>query len=268
MHYAAFMNRRDSVGVCQSTIFHCYLLLLSYTLLTQGVSQLAVNVSANTRGPTVIAVKWHVLRACNQDRDLIVMYRVHYTAESSCEVQTIDTNGELSVTRVEASLTGLSPYTNYSIQIATVNEYGVVGLYSYPITIQTPEDGSYIANNFFLSLPIIIVPGVVSNVMAYTSRSQINISWTPPLRPNGVIIAYEVSYRPTDSSDPETRLNTTDLETSFTTQSDLEEGTEFIFSVRAYTRVGPGNTSSITVSIPSEESNTLPNTICSVNHKF
>ena len=65
---------------------------------------------------------------------------------------------------------------------------------------------------------------------------------------SSIIIAYEVSYRPTDSSDPETRLNTTDLETSFTTQSDLEEGTEFIFSVRAYTRVGPGNTSSITVS--------------------
>ena len=82
---------------------------------------------------------WHVLGACNQDRDLIVMYRVHYTAESSGEVQTIDKNGELSVTRVEASLTGLTPYTNYSIQIATMNEHGVVGLYSYPITIQTPE---------------------------------------------------------------------------------------------------------------------------------
>ena len=84
--------------------------------------------------------------------------------------------------------------------------------------------------------------------MAYNSLSQINNSWTPPLRPNGVIIAYEASYRPTDSFDPETRLNTTDLETSFSTQSDLEEGTEFIFSVRAYTRVGPGNTTSITVS--------------------
>ena len=83
---------------------------------------------------------------------------------------------------------------------------------------------------------------------AYLNQTMISISWTPPLRTNGVIIAYEVSYRPTDSSDPQTRLNTTDLETTFSTQSDLEEGTEFIFSVRAYTRVGPGNTSSITVS--------------------
>ena len=45
-----------------------------------------------------------------------------------------------------------------------------------------------------------------------------------------------------------TRLNTTDLATSFTTQSDLEVGTEFDFSVTAYTRVGPGNTSSVIVS--------------------
>ena len=93
-----------------------------------------------------------------------------------------------------------------------------------------------------------LVPYPVGDLSASLNGIEINISWTLPLGPNGVIIAYEVSYRPTDSSEPETRLNTTDLETSFTTQSDLEEGTEFIFSVRAYTRVGPGNTSSITVS--------------------
>ena len=77
---------------------------------------------------------------------------------------------------------------------------------------------------------------------------KVSISWTPPHTPNGVIIAYEVSYRPRDSSQTVTRLNTTDLATSFITQSDLEVGTEFIFSVTAYTRVGPGDTSSLNVS--------------------
>ena len=71
--------------------------------------------------------------------------------------------------------------------------------------------------------------------------------------PNGIIIAYEVSYMPTDSSQPITRLNTTDLNTSFTAEVDAEVGTEFIFSVRAYTRVGPGNTTSVLVlTIPRE----------------
>ena len=93
-------------------------------------------------------------------------------------------------------------------------------------------------------------------------------SWTPSLTPNGVIIAYEVSYRPTDSSDPKIRLNTTDLETSFTTQSDLEEGTEFIFSVRAYTRVGPGNTSSINVSTLGRKSKMMVCNNCAFSHTF
>ena len=71
--------------------------------------------------------------------------------------------------------------------------------------------------------------------------------------PNGIIIAYEVSYMPTDSSQPITRLNTTDLDTSFTAEFDAKVGTEFIFSVRTYTQVGPGNTTSIVVStIPRE----------------
>ena len=102
--------------------------------------------------------------------------------------------------------------------------------------IQTPEDGqNVIATVLEVTLFCnFSVPYPVGGVSA-------NVSLTN-------VIAYEVSYGPTDSTDPETRLNTTDLETSFTTQSDLEEGTEFIFSVRAYTRVGPGNTTSITVS--------------------
>ena len=92
------------------------------------------------------------------------------------------------------------------------------------------------------------VPGPVGDIRAVSSLSQITISWTGPLMPNGVLIAYEVSYRPADSSEPETRLNTTDLDTSFTSRNDLEEDTEFIFSVRAYTRAGPGETSSLSVS--------------------
>ena len=92
------------------------------------------------------------------------------------------------------------------------------------------------------------VPGSVGAIMVSPSQSQVSLSWDPPLMPNGIIIAYEVSYRPTASSEPETRVNTTALVTHFTTEDNLEEDTEFFFSVRAYTRVGPGNISSLTVS--------------------
>ena len=77
--------------------------------------------------------------------------------------------------------------------------------------------------------------------------------------PNGVIVAYEVSYRRTASSQSETRDNTTALVWA---SENLEGDTEFIFSLRAYTRVGPGNYSSLTIATlggnqPSEDRGTL-----------
>ena len=55
--------------------------------------------------------------------------------------------------------------------------------------------------------------------------------------PNGIITEYEVNYEPTDSSQPLSTMNT-GLETSFVTDSDLELGMEFNFSVRAFTAGG------------------------------
>ena len=106
-------------------------------LFIVGSSAIATMVEGEVVSPTAILVKWSIVRACSEGDGMVVKYRVHFTAESSGEVQHIDRTEELNVT----TMTGLSPYTNYSIQIATVNEHGVVGLYSYPITIQTPEDG-------------------------------------------------------------------------------------------------------------------------------
>ena len=102
--------------------------------------------------------------------------------------------------------------------------------------------------NILISTFFLSVPGPVGTIMVSPSQSQVSLSWDPPLMPNGIIIAYEVSYRPTASSEPETRVNTTALVTHFTTEDNLEEDTKFFFSVRAYTRVGPGNTSSLTIS--------------------
>ena len=65
--------------------------------------------------------------------------------------------------------------------------------------------------------------------------------------PNGMITGYEVSYGPTNSSQHPTTTST-GLNTSFTTENELELGTEFIFSVRASTRVGPGEATSVVMS--------------------
>ena len=115
--------------------------MFHFIFLNLGASVSPRNVRATVVSSTVISVQWDGLSPCTQVNGLIVEYRVQYTAESSGVVQSIDQTGEWNVTGAEASLTGLTPYTNYSIQVAAVNEQGDMGRYSDPITVQTGEDG-------------------------------------------------------------------------------------------------------------------------------
>ena len=89
-----------------------------------------MNVTAEAVSSKVISVKWDHLRGCSHVNDLSASFRVQYTADKAIIAKT-----------TEIVLTGLTPYTNYSIKVAAVNEMGDVGPYSYPVTIQTPEDG-------------------------------------------------------------------------------------------------------------------------------
>ena len=86
---------------------------------------------------TVISVKWNGLDPCKNVNGLIVLYRVQYTEVASGVVRCKDVAGEWNVTEAEISLTGLTPSTNYSIQVAAVNKEGDVGLYSDPLIRQT-----------------------------------------------------------------------------------------------------------------------------------
>ena len=108
-----------------------------------------MNIRIGELNPTSVLVQWSILRPCSDSSNgsesenvlPTATFRVQYTVVSSDEVQSEDITGEWNGIEAETTLTGLTPYTNYSIQIATVNEDGDVGPYSYPIQIQTNEDG-------------------------------------------------------------------------------------------------------------------------------
>ncbi len=85
---------------------------------------------------------------------------------------------------------------------------------------------------------IFIVPGAVSNLAAESRFTSIVLTWSPPHEPNGVIIAYEVTYRVNDTNSA--TINTTDISTTHTLELCLNTRVSGI-SVRAYTSVGPGN---------------------------
>ena len=88
---------------------------------------------------------------------------------------------------------------------------------------------------FFLPL----APGPVV-ITSSPSFFKISITWDPPVIRNGIIITYEVSYWPASAPQTITTMNTTDLDTSFTTESGLELRTVYIFTVTAFTGAGRG----------------------------
>ena len=89
-------------------------------------SKIVITVDSSTR----ISVQWNPLKTpCN---GIITSYRIWYTAQSNGRTHTTD--------QTEITLTGLTPFTNYSIQIAAVNEEGDVGVYSEAEYVMTDED--------------------------------------------------------------------------------------------------------------------------------
>ena len=97
-----------------------------------------MNVTAETVSSTSISVYWEHLRVCSHVNDLTVTFRVQYATGT---VHNMENVRELMAAKTKTLLAGLTPHTNYSITVVAVNEMGDVGPYSYPVTIQTPEDG-------------------------------------------------------------------------------------------------------------------------------
>ena len=92
-------------------------------------------------------------------------------------------------------------------------------------------------------------PGpVVITSSSSPSFFKISITWDPPEIRNGIIIAYEVSYRPASAPQTITTMNTTDLDASFTTEGRLELGTAYIFTVTAFTGAGRGESATDSIS--------------------
>ena len=68
------------------------------------------------------------------------------------------------------------------------------------------------------------------------------LSWMQPDTPNGIITQYQLQYRRSNSSTSITLLNTTNDILTYTVTG-LSSNTEYVFTVRAFTVVGHGNTS-------------------------
>ena len=83
---------------------------------------------------TSLTVQWETVPCPNQ-RGPITGYRLRYSNGTSI----VNTTGEGSRQHV---LTGLTPFTSYSVQVAAVNAGGT-GPYSTALTVETLQDSEY-----------------------------------------------------------------------------------------------------------------------------
>lgn len=79
------------------------------------------------------------------------------------------------------------------------------------------------------------------------SPSEMRLNWSPPEKPNGIIIAYEVLYQDADA------LFVKNTSTTNIVLSDLKPYTLYNISVRSYTRLGHGDQSSSFLSVRTSE---------------
>ncbi|XP_038612619.1 phosphatidylinositol phosphatase PTPRQ [Tachyglossus aculeatus] len=131
-------------------------------------------------------------------------------------------------------ITDLKKYTNYKMRVAASTNVGESSLSDEnDIFVRTPEDEPE-------SPP--------QNVeLVDITATEINLRWSPPEKPNGIIIAYEVIY-----GNPE-KLLTKNISTTSAILSDLKPYTLYNISVRSYTRLGHGNQISSLLSVRTSE---------------
>lgn len=107
----------------------------------------------------------------------------------------------------ELRLTGLRPYSRYSLVVQAYNQVGP-GPLSEALTAQTLEDGKNVVGNdegSLLTVYVLLVPTMPPDDVrcaALTSQS-LQVSWQPPLNThtNGIIQGYKLNYEPI-SADP------------------------------------------------------------------
>ncbi|KAM8861703.1 LOW QUALITY PROTEIN: phosphatidylinositol phosphatase PTPRQ [Synchiropus picturatus] len=172
--------------------------------------------------PLTATVTWSAPERAN---GVIQHYMVHYENESFSGVMKTTTN--------KATLLNLKPFTYYNVTVMAFTRYGHGNQTSDVLFLLSGED----------------VPGSPPYQLSYesVSPSEVNVTWQPPLVPNGVITHYSlVLWNSTHY------LNLTSVTNSIHI-THLRKYAEYRVMVQSHTRVGPGNYSTEPLNITTLE---------------
>ena len=124
------MVGRTSV-VCIATNTFVTIQIILTLLDPNGASQA---VTASVTGPTIVFISWKRVN-CIDRNSVITSYTVYYGPVDGTAVNvSVSGTNHLAYTAV-----GLTPSTNYSIEVAAVNSDGGFGPFSAPIFVRTPD---------------------------------------------------------------------------------------------------------------------------------
>ncbi|XP_012669614.2 phosphatidylinositol phosphatase PTPRQ [Otolemur garnettii] len=156
----------------------------------------------------------------------------HYTIYAM-ELDT-DRAFQMTTTDTRFLITGLKKYTKYKMRVAASTHVGESSLSEEnDVFVRTLEDEPESSPQ---DLEVIDI-----------TANEIRLKWSPPEKPNGVIIAYEVLYKDTDS------LFIKNSSTTSIILEDLKPYTLYNISVRSYTRYGHGDQVSSVLSVRTSE---------------
>uniref|UniRef100_A0A1X7U121 Fibronectin type-III domain-containing protein n=1 Tax=Amphimedon queenslandica TaxID=400682 RepID=A0A1X7U121_AMPQE len=204
----------DLIGVYGAEIAFFRTNYLATTLSTAPTAQVDDIIFSSVELVSM-TVSWDEV-PCNGRNGPITGYYLTYTNITSNTSYTVNiTGGDNRM----YNLTGLIPYTNYTVSIMPYN-YNMNGPARQEIQL-TAES----------------IPGVISDLRHGKLPTAINIVWNPPTIPNGIITVYEIRYRESTSTGPYNIANTTNTYYSIV---GLIPNTSYTIGVRAYTSIGPG----------------------------
>ncbi|CAD5116334.1 DgyrCDS5234 [Dimorphilus gyrociliatus] len=185
-------------------------------------SESPLDLTAEPISSTEIQLAWKAPPKRGQHGN-ILGYKVLYWIAAQKDRTVLAINVPSATLR--ASLKNLEMYTLYDIAVLAFNAAGE-GPQTPPVTQRTKQ-----------GLPG--KPGELSFIV--TSLSSLNLSWTPPEKPNGVIELYKIQYSQTGLfAYGKEVINHVDYKKTSHEAKDLEENINYIFSVQAKTKVGWG----------------------------
>eukprot|EP00731_Ephydatia_muelleri_P019051 Em0011g1091a len=162
------------------------------------------NLTEVTKTSSSVTISWGEV-PCQDQNSVIVEYRVLYGAVTSGVGGTAATSGRT------LTVNGLSPYTNYSIEVSAVNSDGAMGPYSSPLFVVTapgPVTGLQAFNKTFTTITLTwqtsscpqwgdhhVSANVTGVMVSAISTTSVRVSWLAvQLPPDGILTGYTVYY--------------------------------------------------------------------------